>query len=284
MLEQYRTVRAPGSREVVIRKSRFIGHVMPVENEEEALQFIDTIKKQHWNATHNCSAYMIGERDEIQRQSDDGEPGGTAGKPILEVIRSQQVKNVAIVVTRYFGGIMLGAGGLIRAYTDGAVLALEAGEVITRVLRREVFVEIEYTWLGKVENALRGRNIQTGETLFTDKVTLLCLPRNDEGDAFIAWITDLTGGKPGLQKGGGFTTAKGNKRWQEEQWNRSCREREYWRRRGIFSSPKGTVPFRCAVLASTWGIATALYITISKRRLNYSTQSLSRISIMWPPC
>lgn len=201
MLEQYKTVRSPGSREIVIRKSRFIGHVMPVENEEEALLFIEDIKKKHWNATHNCSAYMIGERDEIQRQSDDGEPSGTAGKPILEVIRNQGVKNVAIVVTRYFGGIMLGAGGLIRAYTDGAVAALEAGEVITRVLRREVFVEIDYTWLGKVENELRGRGIQTGETMFTDKVTLLCLPRNEEGDAFIAWITDLTQGQALVTEG-----------------------------------------------------------------------------------
>lgn len=201
MLEQYRTVRSPGSREVVIRKSRFIGHVMPVENEEEAVQFIESIKKLHWNATHNCSAYIIGERDEIQRQSDDGEPSGTAGKPILEVIRTQKVKNVAIVVTRYFGGIMLGAGGLIRAYTDGAVLALEAGEVITRVLRREVLVEIEYTWLGKVENELRGKGIKVGETLFTDKVTLICLPRNDEGDAFMAWITDLTGGQALVTEG-----------------------------------------------------------------------------------
>ncbi|MDH6425623.1 YigZ family protein [Paenibacillus sp. FSL R5-0887] len=201
MLEQYQTVRSSGSKEVVIRKSRFIGHVMPVENEEEALLFIEDIKKKHWNATHNCSAYVIGERDEIQRQSDDGEPSGTAGKPILEVIRNQGVKNVAIVVTRYFGGIMLGAGGLIRAYTDGAVLALEAGEVITRVLRREVFVEIEYTWLGKVENELRGRGIQTGETLFTDKVTLLCLPRNDEGETFMAWITDLTQGQALITEG-----------------------------------------------------------------------------------
>ncbi|OZQ65666.1 YigZ family protein [Paenibacillus sp. VTT E-133280] len=201
MLEQYRTVRSSGSKEVVIRKSRFIGHVMPVENEEEALLFIEDIKKKHRDATHNCSAYVIGERDEIQRQSDDGEPSGTAGKPILEVIRNQGVKNVAIVVTRYFGGIMLGAGGLIRAYTDGAVLALEEGEVITRVLRREVFVEIDYTWLGKVENELRGRGIQTGETLFTDKVTLLCLPRNDEGDAFMAWITDLTQGQALVTEG-----------------------------------------------------------------------------------
>lgn len=201
MLEHYRTVRSSGSQEIVIRKSRFIGHVMPVENEEEALLFIEEIKKKHWNATHNCSAYMIGERDEIQRQSDDGEPSGTAGKPILEVIRNQGVKNVAIVVTRYFGGIMLGAGGLIRAYTDGAVNALEAGEVINRVLRREVFVEIDYTWLGKVENELRGKGIQTGETLFTDKVTLLCLPRNEEGDTFIAWIIDLTQGQALVTEG-----------------------------------------------------------------------------------
>ncbi|AKG33697.1 YigZ family protein [Paenibacillus durus] len=201
MLEQYRTVRSSGSKEIVIRKSRFIGHVMPVETEEEAVQFIEDIKKKHWDATHNCSAYMIGERDEIQKQSDDGEPSGTAGKPILEVIRSQGVKNAAIVVTRYFGGILLGAGGLIRAYTDGAVLALEAGEVITRVLHREVFVELDYTWLGKVENELRGRGIKTGETEFTDKVKLTCLPRNEAADAFKAWITDLTQGQSVVTEG-----------------------------------------------------------------------------------
>lgn len=201
MLEQYRTVRTSGSQEVVIRKSRFIGHVMPVESEEEAVRFIEDIKKKHWNATHNCSAYVIGERDEIQKASDDGEPSGTAGKPILEVIRNQGVKNVAIVVTRYFGGILLGAGGLIRAYTDGAVLALEAGEVIMQVLRREIFVELEYTWLGKVENELRGRGVKTGNTEFSDKVRLLCLPREGEGDDFVAWMTDLTQGQAVITEG-----------------------------------------------------------------------------------
>lgn len=128
MIDRYRTVRGAGSKEIVIKKSRFIGHVKPVDSEDDANAFIEEIKKLHWNATHNCSAYMIGERDEIQKQSDDGEPSGTAGKPILEVIRNQGLKNVAIVVTRYFGGIMLGAGGLIRAYTDGAVAAIEAGK------------------------------------------------------------------------------------------------------------------------------------------------------------
>lgn len=201
MLERYKTVRGAGDKEIVIKKSRFIGHVKPVESEEEAVSFIEEIKKRHWNATHNCSAYMIGERDEIQKQSDDGEPSGTAGKPILEVIRNQGLKNVAIVVTRYFGGIMLGAGGLIRAYTDGAVAAIEAGEAITRVLHREIFVELDYTWLGKAENELRNRGIRTGETAFADKVTLLCLPLDHEADAFKDWMTDMTQGQAVMTEG-----------------------------------------------------------------------------------
>lgn len=201
MLERYKTVRGAGDKEIVIKKSRFIGHVRPVESEEEAVSFIEEIKKRHWNATHNCSAYMIGERDEIQKQSDDGEPSGTAGKPILEVIRNQGLKNVAIVVTRYFGGIMLGAGGLIRAYTDGAVAAIEAGEAITRVLHREIFVELDYTWLGKAENELRNRGIRTGETAFADKVTLLCLPLDHEADAFKDWMTDMTQGQAVMTEG-----------------------------------------------------------------------------------
>ncbi|MFB5266954.1 YigZ family protein [Paenibacillus enshidis] len=201
MLERYRTVRNAGQKEIVIKKSRFIGHVRPVEHEEEAVAFIEEIKKLHWNATHNCSAYMIGERDEIQKQSDDGEPSGTAGKPILEVIRNQGLKNVAIVVTRYFGGIMLGAGGLIRAYTDGAVVAIEAGEAITRVLHREVFVELDYTWLGKVENELRNRGIRMGNTDFTDKVKLTCLPLNGEAEAFKLWMTDITQGQSLITEG-----------------------------------------------------------------------------------
>ncbi|WP_058829184.1 YigZ family protein [Paenibacillus polymyxa] len=201
MLEQYRTVRGAGNKEIVIRKSRFIGHIQPVQTEEEAVAFIERIKKEHWNATHNCSAYMIGERDEIQKQSDNGEPSGTAGKPILEVIRNQKLKNVAIVVTRYFGGILLGAGGLIRAYSDGAVAAIEAGDAITRVLHREVFVELDYTWLGKVENELRNRSIRTGETMFTDKVTLTCLPLAGDAESFCNWITDLTQGQSLVSEG-----------------------------------------------------------------------------------
>lgn len=201
MLERYRTVRQEGQKEIVIRKSRFIGHIRPVETEEEAAAFIDEIKKKHRDATHNCSAYLLGERDEIQKQSDDGEPSGTAGKPILEVLKNRGLKNVAVVVTRYFGGIMLGAGGLIRAYADGAVAAIEGGEEITRVLHTQVFVTIDYTWHGKVENELRSREIRTGETQFTDNVTLLCLPPYSEAERFVAWITDLTQGQADVTKG-----------------------------------------------------------------------------------
>ena len=201
MLEQYKTVRQFGSKEIVIKKSRFIGYGKPVANEEEAIAFIDEIKKQHWNATHNCSAYVIGERDEIQKASDDGEPSGTAGKPILEVMKNQGLKNTVIVVTRYFGGILLGAGGLIRAYTDGAVAAIEAADAIVKVLHQEVFVEIDYTWLGKLENELRNRETRMGETQFTDKVTLTCLPVVSETERFMAWITDLTQGQAVIRKG-----------------------------------------------------------------------------------
>lgn len=201
MLEQYKTVRQFGSKEIVIKKSRFIGYGKPVANEEEAIAFIEEIKKQHWNATHNCSAYVIGERDEIQKASDDGEPSGTAGKPILEVMKNQGLKNTAIVVTRYFGGILLGAGGLIRAYTDGAVAAIEASDAIVKVLHQEVFVEVDYTWLGKLENELRNRETRMGETQFTDRVTLTCLPVVSETERFMAWITDLTQGQAVIRKG-----------------------------------------------------------------------------------
>jgi uncharacterized YigZ family protein len=201
MLEQYKTVARAGNREIVIKKSRFIGHAKPVKSEEEAIAFIEEIRKQHWSATHNCYAYMIGERDEIQKQSDDGEPSGTAGKPILEVIRNRGLKDVVVVVTRYFGGIMLGAGGLIRAYTDGAVAGIEAAEPVVLTLHRLVDVEIEYTWLGKLENELRNRGIRLGETQFTDKVTLRCMPVNREADAFVRWITDLTQGQGVIRVG-----------------------------------------------------------------------------------
>ncbi|WP_042164290.1 YigZ family protein [Paenibacillus gorillae] len=201
MLERYSTIRGDGTAEVVIKKSRFIGHAKPVETEEEAVAFIEEIKRLHRQATHNCSAYLIGERDQYQKASDDGEPSGTAGKPILEVIKNKGLKNVAVVVTRYFGGIMLGAGGLVRAYTDGAVAGIEAAGEIVRVLHREVFVGVDYTWYGKLENELHGRGTRVGGTEFTDRVIVKCLPEEPDAEAFVAWMTDLTQGQAEITLG-----------------------------------------------------------------------------------
>lgn len=201
MLERYRTVRRQASAEIVIKKSRFIGYAKPVESEEEAVAFIHEIKQLHKQATHNCSAYIVGERDQYQKASDDGEPSGTAGKPILEVIKHKGLKNVAVVVTRYFGGIMLGAGGLVRAYTDGAVAGIEAADEIVNVIHREVFVDVDYTWYGKLENVLHGKGTRVGGTDFTDRVTVRCLPEAPEADAFMTWITDLTQGQAIITEG-----------------------------------------------------------------------------------
>ncbi|GIP38932.1 YigZ family protein [Paenibacillus sp. J31TS4] len=207
MIQYYKTLKHYGAKEIVIKKSRFIGHAQPVASEEEAVRFVESLQKEHWSATHNCWAYVVGERDEYQKQSDDGEPSGTAGKPILEVIKSQQLKNVAIVVTRYFGGIMLGAGGLIRAYTDGAVAGIEAAEPVWQVLHREVKATVDYHWLGKLENELHLKGILRGETEFTDKVTLTCLPLEPQTDALIRRLTDLTQGQAEIQTGEAFYRA-----------------------------------------------------------------------------
>jgi uncharacterized YigZ family protein len=202
MLARYSTVRRYGAQEIVIKKSRFIGHARPVESEDEAVAFIDELKKKYWDATHNCSAYVVGERDEYQKALDDGEPSGTAGKPILEVIKHRGLKNVAVVVTRYFGGIMLGAGGLVRAYTDGAVAGIDAAGSIVKVLHREVIVDVDYTWYGKLENELRGRGYRVGDVTFTDRVRVLCLPEAGDAERFQAWITDVTQGQAIIETGG----------------------------------------------------------------------------------
>jgi uncharacterized YigZ family protein len=201
MLAEYKTVQQYGRAEIIIRRSRFIGHAIPIQSEQEAIDFVDRIKKEHSTATHNCSAYLFGDRDEFQKQSDDGEPSGTAGKPILEVIKHQGLKNIAVVVTRYFGGIMLGAGGLIRAYTDGAVAGIEAAITINQVLHQVVWVHLDYTWLGKIENELRNRLILMGETQFSEKVIVCCLPIYTDKDAFVAWMTDLTQGQAIIELG-----------------------------------------------------------------------------------
>jgi uncharacterized YigZ family protein len=201
VLQSYMTVQQANQAEIVIKRSRFIGHAKPVESEEEAIAFVEEIRKQHSDATHNCYAYMIGERDQVQKQSDAGEPSGTAGKPILEVIKNRHLKNVVVVVTRYYGGIMLGAGGLVRAYTDGAVAGIDAAVPVWKKLHQEVRIEADYTWHGKIEHELRTSNTLIKETRFTDQVVVICLPLQSEADQFVARITDLTQGQCPIRLG-----------------------------------------------------------------------------------
>ncbi|TYO74335.1 YigZ family protein [Rossellomorea marisflavi] len=195
MLHKYYTVKGPGENEIVIERSRFIAHVARAETEEDAQAFIADIKKKHWDATHNCSAYMIGENNLIQKANDDGEPSGTAGVPMLEVLKKRDLKDTVVVVTRYFGGIKLGAGGLIRAYGKSTSEGLNATGVVERKLMRIMKTKIDYTWLGKVENEVRSSHYQLKEIHYLDAVEVEVYVEEAAKDDFTSWMTELTNGQ-----------------------------------------------------------------------------------------
>ncbi|PAD36207.1 MULTISPECIES: YigZ family protein [Terribacillus] len=202
MLTTYFTVKTEGSHEIVIQKSRFIGHVKRVETEEEAINFVQKIKKEHKDATHNCSAYMIGEHDLIQKASDDGEPSGTAGVPILEVLKKKGLKDTAVVVTRYFGGIKLGAGGLIRAYSGSASQSIDEIGVVKRQLMQLADIHIDYTLLGKVENELRQSAYTLRNIDYADRVVLHAAFQSGQEEEFQAYVTDMTNAQSEVTFGG----------------------------------------------------------------------------------
>lgn len=197
----YLTVKGYGEHEIVIQKSRFIAYVNRAETEEEAQEFIQKIKKMNWNATHNCSAYLIGENDQIQKANDDGEPSGTAGVPMLEVLKKRKMKDTVVVVTRYFGGIKLGAGGLIRAYSRATSEGLDATGIVERKLMRIMETTIDYTWLGKVENELRSSPYQIKDIQYLDKVNIHTYIDANEESSFSAWMTELTNGQAEIREG-----------------------------------------------------------------------------------
>lgn len=201
MLKTYRTVEQQGQDEIVIEKSTFIGYARPVENEEEALAFIQEIKKKHRDATHNVPAYVLGEHNEVQRCNDDGEPSGTAGVPVLEVLKKEDVRNVAVVVTRYFGGIKLGTGGLVRAYTKGAKIALESAKIITRVLYQTVIVSVDYTLLGSLQNQLRMKQYDTKDIVYEDVVHLHVWVEEEDVSNFKAQVIEWTNGRTTITDG-----------------------------------------------------------------------------------
>ena len=201
MLPYYLTVQHRGEHEIVIEKSRFIAHVARTETEEEAQTFIAEIKKKHKDATHNCSAYLIGERDEIQKALDDGEPSGTAGVPILEVLKKKHLKDTTVVVTRYFGGIKLGAGGLIRAYSKSTSEGIEATGIVERKLMRVISTKVDYTWLGKLENELRASIYTIKEIEYLDQVIIHIFAEEEKKQDYINWMTELTNGQAIIQEG-----------------------------------------------------------------------------------
>lgn len=193
MLPSYKTVQGYGHNEIVIDRSRFIAYINRAESEEEAIAFIDKIKKKHRDATHNCSAYLIGEHDQHQKANDDGEPSGTAGVPMLEVLKKKGLKDVVVVVTRYFGGVKLGAGGLIRAYTQATVAGLEVAQIIERKLHQTITFTIDYPLLGKIENEVR-LNPQwiIDRVDYLETVTLAVLVPIDLTNSFTDFIVNLT--------------------------------------------------------------------------------------------
>ncbi|MEH6948159.1 YigZ family protein [Bacillus sp. JJ634] len=201
MLPYYLTVQHRGEHEIVIEKSRFIAHVARTETEEEAQTFISEIKKKHKDATHNCSAYLIGERNEIQKALDDGEPSGTAGVPILEVLKKKNLKDTTVVVTRYFGGIKLGAGGLIRAYSKSTSEGIEATGIVERKLMRVISTKVDYTWLGKLENELRASIYTIKEIEYLDQVIIHIFAEEEKKQDYIDWMTELTNGQAIIQEG-----------------------------------------------------------------------------------
>jgi len=192
--KEYYTILDEAQDEFIERKSRFIGYIKPVANEDEAISFINDIKAKNWDATHNVYAYYIKDETEIQRYSDDGEPQGTAGLPVLEVIRKQGLQDVAVVVTRYFGGILLGASGLIRAYGKGAAAAIEVAGKVHKVLSKQIAVTVDYTDLGRVQNTLLNKEYVIENIVYTQDVEVLVLVPIGGVEALTALMTETTNG------------------------------------------------------------------------------------------
>lgn len=200
IVESYRVLLEGGEGEYVEKKSRFIATVRKCVNEEEAAAFIEEIKKKYWDARHNCSAFVLGSRGELTRCSDDGEPAGTAGRPMLEVLLGEEIRDVAVVVTRYFGGVLLGTGGLVRAYTQAVKAGLQ--NCSTGRMRRgwEVEISTDYNSIGKILYLLGNAGIEPLESNYTDAVSLRVLMSAKDVERIRKEMVEATSGKVGFEK------------------------------------------------------------------------------------
>ncbi len=197
----YKTIFRGGTGEIEEKKSRFIATVQPIASEEEALAFVGQMKKKYWDARHNCYAFTLGNRHELQRASDDGEPGGTAGRPMLGILLKEDVHNCIVVVTRYFGGTLLGTGGLVRAYQAATQAGLAASTIITRQTGQQISLRAEYTMLGKLQFLLAERQVATLDTRYAEAVELDVVVPVEETKAFVAAVTEGTAGQVKITMG-----------------------------------------------------------------------------------
>ncbi|WP_282674573.1 YigZ family protein [Lactococcus cremoris] len=195
------TIKTDFINEEEIKKSRFICHLKRISTEEEARDFIAKIKKEHWKANHNCSACTLGNRQEIQRSSDDGEPSGTAGVPMLEILKKKEIINVCAVVTRYFGGIKLGSGGLIRAYAGSVNHAIEEVGLVQIVNQRELILKLDYSLYDSVQRFLLTQNLQISDSEFLSEVTVRCFIDEEKINNFLELLTESFNGKIRVEKG-----------------------------------------------------------------------------------
>ena len=200
MVEQYKTVYEGGTGEIVEKKSRFIANVRPVETEEEALAFIEEMKKKYWDARHNCSAYILGERQEQMRCSDDGEPSQTAGKPMMDVLDGAGLTNTAVVVTRYFGGTLLGTGGLVRAYSAAVQEGLKNSRIITKYWGTELLVGTDYNGIGKLQYLFGQRQIPILDAEYTDQVQFTVLVPVSRVQEIRKAVTEATSGQASMEE------------------------------------------------------------------------------------
>ena len=199
-MNSYNTVYRGGVGEITEKKSRFIAEVFPVTSEEEAMGYLEEVKKRYWDARHHCWAFVTGRNPAAERMSDDGEPAGTAGKPILEVIRGRALTDVFVVVTRYFGGTLLGTGGLVRAYTSAAAEGLGKSIVITKVQGVRQKITTDYTGLGKIQYILGQRKTPVLESLYTDRVELFTVVSEEDRPGIEKEIMEGTNGQAAIEK------------------------------------------------------------------------------------
>lgn len=199
MIQKYTTILERSNAEIEVKKSKFIANIKSVYSEDEALEFLEEIRKKHYNARHNCFAYQIGDRNEIQRCSDDGEPSGTAGKPILEILKGMDLKNIIVVVTRYFGGTLLGTGGLVRAYSEAVKEGINNSNLIEKVLYTKVDVTVDYTLSGKVQYEILNGGYILQDTVYTENVSYIALVEVDKIDIFKSKMIEVTSGKSTIE-------------------------------------------------------------------------------------